>query len=410
MLKKRLEMSKIQFEQISDDVLEVVFPPNTPMEMVEQLSKSFRSKGLVEDVANSTLSIRYFYRPEDKANALADKLIKSLESLTKDDSATAALPHWHPKAQMAHQKKLREQAIAERRVKNGVTPGNVSPKPEPNTVAKPSPSPHVGAKMYDTDRQNQMTAGGTGKRYAFIKDPETNKGEDHPEDCDCAKCQDMEKSGYGPKGMSQYNPADNARRKANNTGDMTGFGHNVNTKSYGSKPGRIGGKAEVNLASRIQNAANKKQPIKTWTPEQIAEENKKRGFKKSWGEHNPIPSAEEEIMRLAKAERVNGEVSAANQLASLMHGKQMLGKDVHPAVAAMMAPPPPQPTDEQMFGHLAVTEDMAKAADQQWHGTLNNWLVEASKPISQRFASEEEEVAYWSKLKVADKDDGSSGY
>ena len=37
-------------------------------------------------------------------------------------------------------------------------------------------------------------------------------------------------------------------------------------------------------------------------------------------------------------------------------------------------------------------------------------MVEAAKPISKRFASEEEEIAYWNNIKVADRDDGSSGY
>jgi hypothetical protein len=72
--------------------------------------------------------------------------------------------------------------------------------------------------------------------------------------------------------------------------------------------------------------------------------------------------------------------------------------------------PPPQPTDEQMFGHLVVTDEMAKTREKEWGGVINNWLTEATKPISQRFASQAEELAYWNNIKIADRDDGSSGY
>lgn len=403
-------MSKIQFEQINEDLIEVVIPEETPLEMVQQLTKSLTARGLVEDSVNSTLSVRYFYRPEDKANQLADKLIKSLEGLTKGDDE---LPYWHPKAQMANQKRVREMEIAERRAKNGIKqPSNVSPAPEPlvspDVPTAPTPgtlspvaytSPHP--KMVDNTPAAMNTAGGSGKRYTYINDPVGKK--EHVEGCQCDKCLEMQKSGYGPKGGGQYSVADNIRRKANNTGAQTGFGSNVNTKQYTSA--KFAGKD-------MQSSAAQKRPSKPikWTPEQIEAENKKRGLKKGWAEHNSIPSAEEEILKLAKATAQSGEEAAANQLANLMMGKQMLGKDVHPAVQAMMAPPPPQPTNEQLFGHLVVSEEMAKAAEQQWHGTLNNWMVEASKPISQRFASEEEEVAYWNSIKVQDRDDGNSGY
>ena len=160
-------------------------------------------------------------------------------------------------------------------------------------------------------------------------------------------------------------------------------------------------KAQADLNARLQAAANKKQPVKQFSPEEIEEENKKRGLKKhSWGQHLPFPSAEEEIMKLAKVDQTqDGEAALANQLANLMVGKAMLG-----------GRPPAQPTDQEMFGHLAVTEEMAKANDKKWQGAAFNWLAEAAKPISQKFASEEEEMAYWNSIKVSDRDDGKSGY
>lgn len=403
-------MSKIEFEQISENEVEVVLPPETPMEMVQQLTKSLNARGLFEDLSKSTLSVRYFCRASDEG--VADKLIKSLQRLAKDDE----LPYWHPKSQFANQKRVREMDISERRAKNGIKqPSNVSTAPEPHVMPDPTPkmpapaattasstsntpaaytAPHP--KMYDNTAAAMNTASGTGKRYAYI----SKKDEDDDE---------VEKSNYGPKGAGQYSAVDNYRRKANNT-DQIGIGPNSNAKAISTKPGQMSGKAQASLTARIQNAANKKQPVKQWSQEEIAAENKKRGLAKSWGQHLPFPSAEEEIMKLAKSQPVDGETAAANQLLNLMQGKQMLGPNVHPAVAAMMAPPPPQPTDEQLFGAGVVTEEMAKAAENKWNNTFNNWMTEASKPISQRFASQEEEEAYWANIKVSDRDDGQSGY
>lgn len=391
-------MSKIEFEQVSENEVEVVIPPETPMAIVQQLTKSFIAKGLTEDLSKSTLSVRYFVRQEDSVNAAADKLIKSLQGLTKDEE----LPYWHPKAQMANQKRVREMEIAERRAKNGVKqPTNVSPAPEPHVMPDAAPkaptTPSTSApmtpaaytaphpKMVDTNAANMRTADGTGKRYGFIK------GEDeHVEGCRCNECLEMQKSGY--KG---YNLADNIRRKANNTGDQTGFGTNVNTKQYTSAK-------FSNQTPQTDPKLKKPQAVKQWTPEQIAAENEKRGLKKSWGQHLPFPSAEQEIMRLAKETAQVGETAMANQLASMMRSKSMLSNHQQPSSQDFEA------AGEAMG--LGVSEEMAKGAERQWNGAINNWLIEASKPISQRFSSEEEEVAYWSNIKVEDRDDGKSGY
>lgn len=390
-------MSKIEFEQISENEIEVVIPPETPMNMVQQLTKSFAAKGLVEDLQKSTLSVRYFYRPADKANDIADKLIKSLQDLAKDE-----LPYWHPKSQMANQARNRDVAIADRRAKLGVKqPMNVSTAPEPHImpaagVAKPTTptvTPNVNtSKMFDNTPAARNTANGTGKRYAFINDP-VGKGE-HLEDCDCEQCQEINKSNYGPKGAGQYSDTDNARRKMGNTGQEAHVGPNVSVKNYTTKPGQLSGKEQANLTSRIQSMANKKQPVKRWSPEEVAEENKKRGFKKSWGQHLPFPSTEEEIRNFANSQRVEaGDESASRQLAEMMNSK------------AMLNPNHRQPTSEDMImaGEsmgLGVSESMLKSADKQWNSTINNWLVEAQKPISQRFSSEEEEMAYWRNLRV----------
>jgi hypothetical protein len=373
-------MSKIKFEQIHEDVVEVFIPSETPMDMVEQLTKSLSARGLVEDKTNSTLSTRYFYRPTDKANELADELIKSLKGLAKDEN------YWSPKAQFAHQKKLREKAIADRRAKLNPTPAkpmNVSNKPGPNS----SPS-GKGAIPFDSP----TTAGGTGKRYAYINDP-VNKVEEHPGDCECGICETVEKSGYGPKGMAQYSEADNARRKTNNVGieRVHAAGHNAAIKQYSRN---------IPAGSQTDPKMKRRQPVTQWTPEQIAAENAKRGLKKSWGEHLPFPSAEEEIMRLAGVPTENGEDAMANQLANMMQSKSMLNHK-NPSRDEFIA------AGEAMG--LGVSEEVAKSAEQQWSGAINNWLAEATKPISQRFASEEEELAYWNNIKVGDTG-GDHGY
>lgn len=399
-------MSKIQFEQISEEELLVTIPPETPIQLVNQLTKSLLSKGLVEYSEASTLTERYFFRPQDNANQLADKLIKSLEGMTKASEHTKFL--WEAQAQQRlvdRNKRRSDMGLAPITMEQMKNPGAVKPPVQSTPEAPPAPAaPVAPGPTAPNQTAGPVSLTGSNKLLGAHDIGVNVKKGDDCEDCgkaDCESC--MSKSNYGPKGASQYTLADNIRRKANNTGDKTGFGANVNTKQYTSA--KFAGKD-------MQSSPAQKRPSKPikWTPEQIEAENKKRGLKKSWGEHLPFPSAEEEILRLAKATVEDGETAAANQLANLMVGKQMLGKDVHPVVAAMMAPPPPQPTNEQLFGHLVVSEEMAKKAEQQWSGTLNNWLVEASKPISQRFSSEEEEMAYWSKIKVEDRDDGKSGY
>lgn len=208
------------------------------------------------------------------------------------------------------------------------------------------------------------------------------------------------KSGYGPKGGSQYDPANNAKRKMGNTGDVAGEGSNVNVKAYSSKPGQLSAKQQA-AKTPYKGAAG---PVKQYTPEQIAAINEARKLKKNseqkpWVGHAGVPNADAELSKLRKNNPVEkSENLMASQLANLMSGKAMLGA------------PPSQPTDQEMFGHLAVTEEVAKSADQQWNGAINNWLVEASKPISARFASEEEEVAYWASIKVTDRPPTDSGY
>lgn len=380
-------MSKILFEQISENEIEVSIPAETPMEMVQELTKSLISKGLVEDLRKSTLSTRYFYRPQDNANELADKLIKSLENMS---GLNKAKKHWWASSQEevdAWKAKNRAIDRADQAKRAGVKIPTSTPNKPPAPASGVNTLPSVPNKIH-----NPALSGTVDYYKKGTQKSEVMHKQDDP-DCACEKC-DMEKSGYGPKRGGQYTLADNIRRKANNTGDVTGFGSNVNTKQYTSAK-------FSNTTPQTDPKLKRRQPVKQWTPEQIAEENAKRGLKKSWGEHLPFPSVEEELMALAKETLGGGEDVAANQLAQMMHNKNLL-KFNQPSSQEFTA------AGEAMG--LGVSEEMLKSEEQAWGNTMNNWLAEATKPISQRFNSEEEELAYWSRIKVAEKKEDDYGY
>ncbi|CAM6003910.1 unnamed protein product [Sphagnum balticum] len=225
---------------------------------------------------------------------------------------------------------------------------------------------------------------GTGNAWAAKKE---EKDED----------EDLDKSNYGPKGAKQYSAADNVKRKMNNTGDQTGMGQNVNTKSYSTKPGQLSAKQQA-AKTPYKGAAG---PVKHFTPEQIAAINEANKLKKNvegqpWVTHSGVPNADEELAKQQATNPVNrAEDIMANQLANVMANKAMLGIQ-----------PPPQPTNEQLFGHLVPNEDQIQKAESAW-GNRMNWLQEAVQPISSRFNSPEEEQAYWDSIKVntSSKDD-----
>mgnify|MGYP000959759334 FL=1 len=80
---------------------------------------------------------------------------------------------------------------------------------------------------------------------------------------------------------------------------------------------------------------------------------------------------------------------------------------------------PLQPTNQEMANAarnmwaqqngFSSQEDMNKA-EAEWGQGINNWLVEATKPINQRFKNEQEEREYWDKIKVNDNGRGNDGY
>ena len=356
--------------------------------MVNELCKSLETKGLIEDIHSGTITHRYFYKPQDKVNDIADQLIKSLYSMTKADEQTKMRFEVQAKNRLADRNLKRQRSgLAPITVDQMKNPGSSTPPPP---LPKASPTPKGAATLPGVPNTLVGEIGSNYSSQALNYGSKVKKDED-----------EVEKSGYGPKIFGAYNAPDNAKRKANNTSDqLTNIGPNRNVKAYSTKPGQLSGSQSADIIARAQAKANKKQPVKTFSPEEKTALAEQMKLKKSWGQHLPFPSAEEEILNYAsQANAQRGEDVMANQLANLMNNRAMLGQ-----------PPPSQPTDEEMFGGGVVTEEMAKAAEHKWGNTFNNWMAEATKPISQRFAYEAEEIAYWNKIKISDNDDGQSGY
>ncbi len=61
--------------------------------------------------------------------------------------------------------------------------------------------------------------------------------------------------------------------------------------------------------------------------------------------------------------------------------------------SAVMYNAPKQPTDEQLFGHLVVSEEQLKKAEDDWHNTLQNFYSAANAPVLKKNDNEEEEWA-----------------
>lgn len=161
----------------------------------------------------------------------------------------------------------------------------------------------------------------------------------------------------------------------------------------------------LSVPSSSKQSLNKGQ----YTPAQLAaieEANKlkKNAERSPWISHNGVPNADAEVQKLKRTNPVsNGEDALANQLTKVMMGKNMLG---------LRPPPQLNQNDFIKAGEamgLAPSEEQLQKAEHDWNNRFN-WLQEAMKPISSRFNSPEEEEQYWASIKVADRDDGRSGY
>jgi hypothetical protein len=381
--------NEIKFILFKDGGVEVQTGGDVPFEFEAKAIETIKQSGLKEDLNKSFGRIRHFSssNKQDKtiigekiwsfdlkrktmAESKADVLIKNLESLTKgpgdvqykqsNRTSLPGLSGWSmdPNTGSFHHS----------------THGVISPfKSQDGSFGIKH-----GGKVIGQTKNIQDIAGQVRSYIGGLSGGDTGMA-NVSSDLNQSEDDDVEKSGYGPKGMSQYNPVDNIKRKARNTGAETGIGPNLNTKSYSTKPGQL--TAQQQAAAEAKRAKQMSGPVKRWSPEQIAAENAKRKVVKSIRDHIPTQ----------KTELEKGEDHVAERLAQIMLGKGMLNN-----------PPPSQPTDEQMFGGMVVSEQELAKKESEWGNSINNWLAEATKPISSRFASEEEELAYWSSIKIQD--------
>jgi hypothetical protein len=82
--------------------------------------------------------------------------------------------------------------------------------------------------------------------------------------------EEVEKSGYGPKGAGLYNPVDNIKRKKNRTGEVhEDVGQNKAVHQYAPTPAGSA-KQQADAESKKYKKLNQKQPVKIYTPEEKA--------------------------------------------------------------------------------------------------------------------------------------------
>jgi len=361
-------MSQIKIKQIDDDNLIVEVGPDTPVDTINRLCKGFSDRGLTEDLTKSTVSERHFYRPQDRVNDLADELIKSLYEIS--GLAKVKSPHTQMFYEQRAQSKLVDRNAS--RARSGLAPINMDQMRNP---AGQKPPGALAPRASSPNTPGAATLPGVPNKLVGEVGVNTKK------------------SDYGPKGGGQYSVTDNIRRKLKNVGEQSGVGPNVNTKRYNTR---------TQAGQQTDPSIKRKQPAKVWSPEMVAAENARRGLKKAWGQHLEFPNGDEMVEQYEE-EFLSGDEASAQQLANMMNSK------------AMLRPNHRIPTTEDMimagqqmgFGE---TKEIMKAQDENWGNSINNWLNEAVKPISARFASEEEEMAYWNSIRVSDAPDGNSGY
>lgn len=157
----------------------------------------------------------------------------------------------------------------------------------------------------------------------------------------------LDKSNYGPKGAAAYSDADNARRKASNVGDAEHLGSMGRVKNYGPSNPKV-----LDMQARRIKSLNRKQPVKKLPPEEIARLNASGAYGAG------------KIKKSADDER-------AEVLAKMLAGMGM----------PMRSNSWRQPSDQEMFGHLAVSQEQADLAKSKWDDHFNNFFAEVTKPV-----------------------------
>jgi len=156
----------------------------------------------------------------------------------------------------------------------------------------------------------------------------------------------LDKSNYGPKDMKLYDPNVNQERKANNVGEtVPDAGKNVNVKAW------------TTMGSAMSQAHNK------------AEAKKQKAKTKASTRTLADMSDEEKAAMKAKYEK------------PLAKGADVVREALTTGQLPVMGDTASQPTDAQMFGHLVVSPEALKKAEERYQGGNKDVAAELSKPV-----------------------------
>jgi hypothetical protein len=164
------------------------------------------------------------------------------------------------------------------------------------------------------------------------------------------------------------------------TGDeLPAVGPNKAVQSYSSKPGQLSAKQSADKV--VRDAKKLNSPVTTLAGDALSQAKAKVAG----------DIAEREKKKLQAAVQVKKSIEFEENQAAQLLAQRM--------PASFFAG---QPTDEQLFGHLVQSGENVQKAEQKFNNTMTNWFEEASKPISSRFSSPEEEDRYWASIKLSE--------
>jgi hypothetical protein len=358
-------MSKFKIKQIDSETLAVSVSNDAPVSLINDLVDILRRKSMVEDLSKSTVTKRVFCRD---ARSAGERLIEALEKMARNKPEGGTLNYKEMLREM-RERKRRKASLGQPSTVQSSSDANVSQE-KPVNVSQEGPANTTGDENLPDVFANRLK----------IKGSSWGQSERS----------EFEKSNYGPKGGNQYTEADNAERKKNNTGDVVeGIGQNRNVKAYSTKTGQLSAKQSADKQAREDRKRNKKQPVKVFTPEEIAAYQEAQ--KKKLAASIDINEDYGEILHKQESSAVNG-------LIALMERKSML-KNLQPTSEEMIM------AGEKMG--IGSSQGEVDATNSKWNNSINDWLVEASKPISSRFASKEQEQEYWNSIRVHNTSDDS---
>lgn len=340
---------EIEITTYEDESIDLAFGTSVPKEYEEQVVKSFEINGFEEAVT--------------KSNSTKTVFKQKRWTLEKTDD----LPYWHPKAQMLNAKRVREaQRTA---IVKPTAPVSVPTKIDPSSLGdgsgrkyadikdRPLKKDELDDKIKSKikgamDQRNFGEAEAT--RHVIDRDrgaaapkPEKQLLQSESVKFDPNGQWSLDKSNYGPKGAGAYDAHVNQERKKNNVDNIDGLGVMGRVKDYGHSDPRRADAEQAKIRS-----LNRKQPVKVFTDEE------KKAYQ-------------------AQLEAKPAKVLAQSENATLVKSQfeNMVKSDSQNYF---------QPSNEELFGQFVVSEEAAKAADQQWNGTFNSFFGANKQPVEKQ--------------------------